>query len=85
MASKAPRAQGQVTPLLVRVEAPHFIAALEIENGRCVRAAPVLAFCLGKDARVLRAYFHHRNWAATVEDPSGVMSVSGYREVDDDP
>lgn len=52
--------------MLVRVVAPHFVAGLEIENGRCVSAAPILGWCVGRTVNMLRAYFQRRGWKAHV-------------------
>lgn len=52
--------------MLVRVVAPHFVAGFEMDNGRCVRAAPILGWCVGRTTHVLRAYFARRKWAAHV-------------------
>lgn len=49
----------------VRVRAPHFVAALKIENERCVSAAPILSWAVGKTADELRGYFKLRDWVAT--------------------
>ena len=51
---------------LVRVEAPHFVAAL-VTNGRhCTEAAPILGWAIGKTEDELRAYFVRKNWRASV-------------------
>jgi hypothetical protein len=52
--------------VLVRVVAPHFVAGLVMDGDRCVEAAPILAWCVGKDAPELRAYFFRRDWKATI-------------------
>lgn len=54
--------------VLVRVEAPHFCAGLEIdpETDRCVRAAPILGWAVGRPADHLRAYFARKGWTAAV-------------------
>ena len=49
----------------VRVEAPHFVAGLKIENGRCAAAAPILRWAVGTSADELRALFRRRSWTAT--------------------
>lgn len=50
--------------MLVRVVAPHFVAGLELVDGRCVRAAPILRWAVGKTAAELRAYFRSKRWDA---------------------
>lgn len=54
----------------VRVVAPHFVAGLDIGvNGKCVEAAPILAWAKGKTEDELRAYFKKKGWSASVIDP----------------
>ena len=49
---------------LVRVT---FVASLEIDaTGRCVRAAPILWWCIGMGWDDLRAEFERRGYRATV-------------------
>lgn len=49
---------------LIRVEAPHFTAALVMVDGRCAEAAPILKWALGKGEDWLRAYFAQKGWKA---------------------
>lgn len=52
---------------LVRVVAPHFVAGLDIANGKCVDAAPILArLCKGKTSDQLRAIFKAKGWRASI-------------------
>jgi hypothetical protein len=51
---------------LVRVVAPHFVAGLIVEGDRCVRAAPILRWAVGKRAAELRAAFARKGWRASV-------------------
>lgn len=51
---------------LVRVEAPHFVAGLVIEDGRCIEAAPILRWAIGKSESYLRSYIRRRAWRASV-------------------
>lgn len=52
---------------LVRVDAPHFVAGLEInEQGMCMVAAPILKWCIGKRTDFLRDYFKRKGWKATI-------------------
>lgn len=53
-------------PILVQITAPHFCAGLEIENGTCTRAAPILKWTIGKDRNYLRAYFKGKKWKAII-------------------
>ena len=46
---------------LLRIEAPHYVAACEWENGHCIKAAPILWWMLGKSwAYIHRWLFHNR-------------------------
>ena len=52
--------------ILVRVVAPHFVAGLVVEGDRCVDAAPILRWAIGRDRDGLRAYFARKGWRASV-------------------
>jgi hypothetical protein len=61
--------------MLVRVVAPHFVAGLIIETivdtdgverGVCTRAAPILSWCVWRDADYLSRYFTRKGWRASV-------------------
>lgn len=54
---------------LVRVVAPHFVAGLDITDGRCTHAAPILKWAIGRDAQTLRTYFASKGWKATIVRP----------------
>jgi hypothetical protein len=57
-------------PKFVRVVAPHFVAGLDIGvNGRCIEAAPILAWAIGKTEDELRAYFRRKGWTASIIKP----------------
>lgn len=49
-------------PRLVRVEAPHFVAGLEVADGHVVRCAPILKWSHGKEINWLIRYFHRKGW-----------------------
>ncbi len=51
---------------MVVVDAPHFYAAIIFEGRTVVRAAPILAWTIGKDAAYLSAYFKRKGWKATL-------------------
>lgn len=55
-----------MTPgVLVRVVAPHFCAGLIFgPDGRCVEAAPILRYCLGRSATWAKGYFTRKGWEA---------------------
>ena len=54
--------------VLVHIDAPHLCAGLEIDpsTDRCVRAAPILGWAVGRTADDLRACFARKGWAATI-------------------
>ena len=53
--------------MLVRVEAPHFVAGITVnERGMCMGAAPILKWCIGKKTDFLRDYFKSKGWKATL-------------------
>lgn len=62
---------------LVRVDAPHFVAGLLIENDRVVRAAPILAWTIGKPFYQVEMYAKRSGWV--VERGHGAVSV-GYND-----
>ena len=55
--------------LLVRVLAPHFCAGLVMRDGRCVEAAPILRWAVGRDRDQLRTQFAQRGWQAQIVKP----------------
>lgn len=48
---------------LVRIVAPHFVAAIEAENGRVTRTPPILAYMRGWDALRVAGYVVGRGWS----------------------
>jgi hypothetical protein len=53
--------------MLVRVEAPHFVAGIVLDHHeRCISAAPILRWAIGLDRLALREEFARRGWKATV-------------------
>jgi hypothetical protein len=52
---------------LVQVTAPHFCAGIVIRQGKCVEAAPILAWCVGKSRGFLSNYFHRKRWRAVIK------------------
>lgn len=52
--------------VLVRVEAPTFVAGLVVRDDRCVAATPVLAWAIGATRDALRGQFQRRGWKATI-------------------
>lgn len=47
---------------LIQVTAPHFCAGIVIKDGRCVDAAPILKWAIGKDWGYLTSYFRRKGW-----------------------
>ena len=52
---------------LVRIEAPHFVAGLDAEGGRVVRAAPIVRYMIGWDGRRVARYCASKGWAWTAQ------------------
>lgn len=52
--------------MLVSVDAPHFCAALILENDIVIDAAPILKWTIGKNRDWLREYFAQHHWTAEV-------------------
>ena len=51
---------------LVAVDAPHFYAGIVMDGDRCVKAAPILAWAIGKTRAELSGYFRKHRWKAIV-------------------
>jgi hypothetical protein len=47
---------------LLRVTADHFVAGAEWQGKRCVRAAPILQWMVGKDPQRVRAWLISRGY-----------------------
>jgi hypothetical protein len=47
---------------LIRIVAPHFVAGLEAEHGRVVRAAPILRYMLGWEGARVAGYCRSKRW-----------------------
>lgn len=54
---------------LIRVEAPHFVAAFIMRGEQVVRAAPILKWVHGKTRDEMRAYFKRKGWKASIVPP----------------
>ena len=54
--------RGDIHDVLVRIEAPHFVAGIEARAGRVVRAAPILAYMLGWDGARVAQHAQRRGW-----------------------
>lgn len=53
---------------LVQITAPHFVAGLQAEDGRVVRAAPIIKYMIGWDGGGLKSWCHHKGWTYQVVD-----------------
>lgn len=59
-----------VTPeRLVQVTAPHFCAGIVFQRGKCVSAAPILRWALGKKWLWFHGYCRGKGWKVIVLDP----------------
>jgi hypothetical protein len=56
-------------PQLLRVVGPHFVAGLELEDGICRRAAPILRSLVGQEAAAIRTLFQDKGWKAHIVSP----------------
>lgn len=54
-----------VTHMLVRVEAPHFVAGLEVRNGKVAHAAPIIGYMLGWKWVNASQYLQRKGWKWT--------------------
>jgi hypothetical protein len=50
---------------MIVLSAPTFTAAVVLENGIVVRAAPIVAYMMGWDRRRVLGYAHKRNWRSS--------------------
>lgn len=48
--------------MLIRITSPYYVAGLIIENEKCIHAAPILKWAVGKDAQYLVGYFTKKNF-----------------------
>jgi len=56
---------------IVRIEAPHFVAALMLnELGSVVRAAPIVGYMAGWSRNMVEAYCQKRRWRLTGHGPA---------------
>jgi hypothetical protein len=60
-----------VTSIFVQVAAPHFVAAIVLEDDVCTEAAPILKYAIGKRREWLRDYFRSKGWKAIVVKEHG--------------
>jgi hypothetical protein len=69
VAVEASSEQVKLMPQLVRVEAPHFVAGLVLQDGVCTRAAPILRRFIGQEAAAIRVAIHDQGWRASIVSP----------------
>lgn len=50
--------------LVVQVTGPDFCAAIVIAGDRCIAAAPILKWCVGKSRNWLSVVFRNKGWRA---------------------
>jgi hypothetical protein len=66
--------------ILIAIDAPHFYAGLVAEDGRVVRAAPILAYMLGWSGERVAAYCRRKGWSWTrltsAEEPADAHSAA---------
>ena len=48
--------------MLIRIEAPHYVAGIIVEDGVCKMAAPILSWSVGKKEEFLLNYFKKKNF-----------------------
>jgi hypothetical protein len=63
--------------VLVRVVAPHFVAGAVFDRGVCIRAAPIIKYCIGKTDDWCRHYFKSKGWKASLAYGHTVDSDTG--------
>ena len=47
---------------LYQIIAPHFTAGIEIEDGHCIRCAPIIRYMMGKSYWWIRSYCRTKVW-----------------------
>lgn len=52
--------------MLVRVEAPHFVAGAVLQDGVVTEAAPILKYAVGWTRERLRDYVRSKGWMAKI-------------------
>ena len=50
---------------MIQIEAPHFVAGVEITDGICTRAAPIVHYMLGWDVERIEKYVKWKRWKCT--------------------
>lgn len=52
--------------MMLRIEAPHYVAGLVLAHDICVRAAPILKWARGKHKDYLLSYFKRKGYTVTI-------------------
>ena len=52
---------------IVIIDAPHFYAAIILENDICIETAPILSWSKGKNWGFLQAYFTKKGWTYLIK------------------
>ena len=47
---------------MIRIDAPHFVAGVLIEDGKVTKAAPILAWMIGKPEGYVEFYCRRKGW-----------------------
>ena len=48
--------------MMLRILTPYFTAGCDMEDGVCVRAAPILSWAVGNSDREIMAYCSRKGW-----------------------
>lgn len=55
--------------MLIRIEAPHFVAGVVLENGRVTRTAPIVKYMKGWTEAHIRHYCVTKDWGCRAYGP----------------
>ena len=53
---------------MIVIDAPHFYAAVAVRDGVVVKAAPIVAWMIGKSVARVLSYCRQKGWRAEVRD-----------------
>jgi hypothetical protein len=48
--------------MIYQIDSGYFCAGVEVENGRCIYAAPIVRWMMGKTETFLHQYCQKRGW-----------------------
>ena len=60
--------------VMVRVEAPHFVAGMVVVNDKVIRTAPILHWAKGKTMQELRPYLQRKGWTVTITFEGNIVT-----------